>query len=462
MEEIDLDDYDQFKKLEKSIGIECYSTSTSPIGGIIKSDLADFIVREILPSGEILRTYEQNHAEIPFNSKDDKYTHFTLVKRNMDTIYAAKLLQEYLDLPEEHITWAGIKDNNAITAQRFSVKGNFYKKLQKFTNKKITLTDIRPGNRPVLLGQLWGNHFDIIIRKIYNDFSSLAPTLSKWKDEINQVGFPNYYGVQRFGHHRPNSHIVGKYVFLGEFEKAVEEFLYRSYPLEYDTIQQFRNQLGATKDFAWGLQAISPSLGYEKMILRSLVHDPTDFRKAFFNLPLSLINLILSSYQSFLFNRAISQRILNQDLNSVKNYPQKGDIVAILTEPRGQPSLVFYKFGGWNDDAILKAFHYDRAAIVAPILGYDTDLSYFESFKPIYDKLLADENFSQEKFHLSKSKLFEFRGTFRPIFQKPSRLEVEQGTFHNPSHSLDPNGIFLRFSLPKGTYATLLLRELIK
>ena len=138
-------------------------------------------------------------------------------------------------------------------------------------------------------------------------------------------------------------------------------------------------------------------------------------------MPKSLLNLVFSSYQSYLFNRAISER-LNQGYSI--STPVKGDLIAILQEPRSQPSLVFYKFGPWHDEFILKAFTYDRATIVAPILGYNTKLDHFPFFQTICEKILQDENFTLDMFKSKYSTIFSFKGTFRAIFQKPSALVI--------------------------------------
>ncbi|MHA1511793.1 MAG: tRNA pseudouridine(13) synthase TruD [Promethearchaeota archaeon] len=59
-------------------------------------------------------------------------------------------------------------------------------------------------------------------------------------------------------------------------------------------------------------------------------------------------------------------------------------------------------------------------------------------------------------------RLYNFEGTRRAIFIQPSDLKVNQAYITNNYPNLDPNGIKLEFSLPKGSYATILLNELRK
>ena len=455
----EIEDLNYELEFERSVGIEGYTTSTVPIGGQIKQEFSDFIVREILLSGEILSTYEHNDPEIQYNPKRDKYTHCTIIKRNFDTIHVAKILQSFLGVKEQDITWAGIKDNTAITAQRFCILGNHVKKLLTFQYKNITISDIQPSGNQITLGQLWGNNFAINIRNVNNSYGELQSLLSDWKAQIELNGFPNFYGLQRFGQHRPNSHYVGKALLMQDFKKAVEEFLFNVYPLEFEEMAEFRRWAGECKDYPLILAKIPKALNYERMMVEVLAKDPTNFKGAIQALPRPLIHLILSSYQSFLFNKVVSTRLI-QKIPLSKPVP--GDIISILGEEKGLASLAFYRYGQWHDYAIEKAFKMNRATIVAPVPGYDTDLAEYPFFKPLYEQVMAEEGFSPHAFTSEFASQFRFRGTFRPIIQKPTSFSIAQAHALNKTTTFDSNGVHLEFSLPKGTYATMLLRELIK
>ncbi len=445
------------------VGLECHVTDTIPLGGRIKADISDFIVREILPSGEILSTFENEKSNYNqnFESGKDRYSTFTLIKKNTDTIIAAKILEKYLNIPFKFIKWNGIKDHSAITAQKFSVKGNCLKKLNDFNHKNIFLTKIRPSRRGMELGKLWGNQFTINIRNSIKPYDEIKDILKVWAEKINSTGFPNYYGMQRFGQHRPNSHKIGKLFFQGKYQEAVEEFLFTVYPKEYESNALFRRKLEKERDYDEGLRECPNSLFYEKIVIEQLSKE-IDYKKAYLELPISLGNLILSSYQSFLFNKAVSKRIKNGIPLST---PVKGDVIAILKDIKGSPSLVKYYYdggNGWNDKNIEKAFQRDRATILAPVLGYKTNLSDYPIFSEIYNEILDEEQFSLSEFMQNDRRLYNFEGTRRAILIHPSDLKVSQAYITNNYPNLDPNGIKLEFSLPKGSYATILLNELRK
>jgi tRNA pseudouridine13 synthase len=448
------------KDHEKFVGIESYTTNTPPFGGKIKTSISDFIVREIQNSGAILTTRKNSAIPTPFSKNRDKWTTFTLIKKKTDTILAIRELSHYLGIPSRNIKYAGIKDNTAITSQAVSIRGNYFHQLKNFKHKNIEISDIRPTKKGLELGSLWGNNFNINIRDLKKPYEEIKDDVASWVQQIEQFGFLNYYGMQRFGQHRPNSHLSGKHFLLGEYQKACEEFLFTVYPREYESIAEFRTEASKSKDYRWASENCPRSLAYEKMILDNLASQPElNFLKGFQALPHTLINLILSSYQSFLFNKVVSMRI-RQGIPI--HQPVKGDLICILKEKNGNSSLVFYKYGGWNDDSILKSFKHQRAAIICPILGYKTKIEDYPFFEPIIKKLLEEEQFNLESFKHNIPNLFSFEGTFRTINKRPSNLKVDIAHVTNKFPEIDPKGVKLEFSLPKGTYATLLLREFVK
>ena len=454
--------FENYREQENFVGMKGYSTRSRPIGGKIKQNIADFIVREITPSGEILSTYEEVDPQIPYRRGKDHATLFTLVKKKTDTILAAEKLLKFLNVPRDYLKWAGIKDHTAITSQKFSVRGDFIEKLKKYKHRNITITNIRPAHHEIDIGNLWGNHFTINIRSLAKKYESIKPELELWKQDIIERGFPNFYGMQRFGKHRPNSHMIGKNIFLGKYKEACEEFLFSVYPAEYAEVAEFRQDLGETRDYKRAVTQCPKSLSYERMMFFHLADHPDDYRGAINALPPALLNLVLSAFQSYLFNRAISYR-LDQEISIYQ--PTKGDRISILKDPKGHPSLVFYQYQGgtgWNDANILKAFKHDRATIIGPIIGYKTNLDDYPAFKELFTQMLREENFPQDQFKHNDRRLLKFEGTFRSLNNRPQNLEISEAYVTNEYPKVDPHGIKLEFALPKGTYATLLLRELRK
>jgi tRNA pseudouridine13 synthase len=458
------------KDLEEFVGISVYNTSTVPLGGFIKSIYSDFIVGEITPDG-IALTVDPNDPQYPEDSEfggKKKYTHFTLIKQNEDTIAAAQLIANALGISFHDITWAGLKDNNAITAQRMSIRGDYGKALKDLSFNNLKIKDIVYCKHPLVVGDLSGNYFKIIIRNIGYD-EKMNPILNpensndtfisnivqETKNQINKYGFPNFYGLQRFGSHRPNSHRLGKLIFKKQYHDVVNEFITNSFPKESEEIKNVREKIRLTQNYKEGLEIFPKNMGYERTILHHLVECPEDYLSAIKRLPYPLVKLIMSAYQSFLFNKAISLRKLKGD---PLHQPKPRDKITLLDSPRGSITLLSYHYGNWYDEFINRALELDRATILCPILGKDTHLSnqYFDS---IYSEILKEENFTLNEFKNSIIQDFEYAGTDRAITVKPKDFSAE---YIVPKNKKAEKHIKLEFSLPKGSYATMLIREFTK
>jgi tRNA(Glu) U13 pseudouridine synthase TruD len=140
--------------------------------------------------------------------------------------------------------------------------------------------------------------------------------------------------------------------------------------------------------------------------------------------------------------------------------PVKGDVISILDETNGDLTQVTYIYGNGYDKYLIKALKMDRGAIVAPLIGYDTDLKGFPFFEKLFSDLLEEEDFDVSIFNSNYLKEFEFKGAFRAIMNKPSGFQIleigEDNTFSGKMK------MRIKFSLKSGSYATMLLRELMK
>ncbi len=442
--------------LEKHVGISTFTTTTPIIEGDLKIRPEDFIVSEITPTGNILTINEPKYPEVKgTRSSKISYTLIEVVKRNEDTILAAEKLAKELGIDSSHVSWAGLKDNRAITVQRMTVKGDYRQKLSHLHFDTFFIKNIHYSKKPIKLGDLWGNRFEIIIRNI-SDFKKeqLDEITAEFKSQIAKNGFPNYYGLQRFGSIRPNSYLVGKFIFLKSYQKAVEEFLYSTYPPEHEIVKICRKQLQETQDFQQALRDFPEGLYYERIMIKHLLKKSGDYFGALKRIPRPLLNLLMSSYQSYLFNMAVSQR--KQKIGNLTE-PKNNDTISLLLEENGLTTPVRYTYTSWKKSHLKKVLEMDRARILCPILGYDTVLKE-NFFKKIYSRILQKERFKLEYFKNVKDlKTYDFRGSYRSLFVKPKDLHVD-AEFDNKMKPI----IHMRFSLPKGTYATMLIRELTK
>ncbi|MHA1791540.1 MAG: tRNA pseudouridine(13) synthase TruD [Promethearchaeota archaeon] len=435
------------------------------IGGEIKRLIKDFIVQEVTLDGEALSihnaSYVTKHERKPPRS-GRKYTCFVLKKFGVDTIYAIEYLARYLKVPSSKFSFPGIKDNQAITIQQVCVEGDFWYLLKNIARKlpNFEINNIDYCSSPLKTGDLWGNKFLIRIRNI-----DLSPEECSMRIKQTQVnlekngGFLNYFGLQRFGTHRPNSHVVGKHLILGEYEKAIDEMLIPTFPLESEDAKKARNFYKETRDAKKALELFPPSLYYEVRLLEYLSEHPKDYKGAVFALPGAILSIYIFSFQSFLFNKIVNLRLEQVSENIAE--PVKGEMVALLDGKHGTPTRVRYVVKENNQDALKKHISLGKACIIIPIIGYKIKITEDNPVSSLYNELLEKENIAIEDFkNMDKAFKARLNGVYRPLALYPRNMkiiDIEKDDINKGKTSCR-----LSFELPKGTYATMFLREIMK
>ena len=448
------------KDVEKFVGIDAYSTSTiESISGIFKHSFKDFIVKEILSNGKVLEIKEDRRPQSFSEKLKDKYTTFNLVKVNMDTFEALRKVGKALKISANRFHYSGLKDRCAISVQKVSIKGNFVDSLKKLRLRDIFIRSISSTKQPVRLGGNKGNHFTVVIRNIENK-SNLKDLIDHLFIALKQQGFLNLFGIQRFGKYRPNSHNVGRYLLEGNYKKAFNEFVSTVYSTESPHLQQIRGSIRNEEDFENAYNIFPISLYYERAMIKHMLDHPGDYKGSFEVIQRDLKTLFMSAFQSYLFNKIISLRI-KKGISLLK--PVKGDVISILDEENGHITQIKYIYGtlnGMYDKYLDKAIKLNRAVIVIPIIGYNTNLDDFPLIKSIFEDIVQKEGINTNIFRNELLYQFEFKGAFRAMTTKPIGLKF----IELADDDLFPGNKKLKFefSLNKGSYATMIIRELIK
>jgi len=117
-------------------------------------------------------------------------------KTDQNTEYVAKAIARFAGVRQMDVGFAGLKDRWAQTRQWFSVYlGNRPEPdWSRFAMEQVRILKYGRQLKKLRRGALDGNFFRIIIRDL-KDSGSLEAGLQR----IAQLGFPNYYGEQRFG-----------------------------------------------------------------------------------------------------------------------------------------------------------------------------------------------------------------------------------------------------------------------
>ncbi|MEM2337497.1 MAG: tRNA pseudouridine(13) synthase TruD [Candidatus Bathyarchaeia archaeon] len=443
-------------RLEKSLGIEVYATRSLGIGGVIKRFPEDFLVEEILVDGTRAEIHPKTITQIE-ESPIQRYLLCVLVKRSWDNLQAIRVIARNLGIKTRQISIAGIKDANAVTAQHITVESVTKEDLQKIHVKDLEIHPIRYFNVKLSPHYLRGNHFKITIRAINYSEKVTRNRISRIIKEIQALGgVPNFFGHQRFGTTRPITHLVGKALVKGDFHRAVMLFLAKPSPNEHPQSRKVREELWKTQDFKSALKSFPKSLHYERLVLRHLVKRPKDYIGALKRLPTKLQVLFPQAYQAYLFNKILSRR-MSQGL--LINKAEIGDYV-IEVEPSGNPNTLKYKMvSSENISEINKAIANGRMALAVPLAGFRQTLSQGIQGE-IERTVLEEEGISLQDFKIKKLPEISLKGELRAALARIKDFMLHEISKDETSHH--KNRAVMSFMLYRGSYATIVLREIMK
>ncbi len=426
--------------LEQQVGIEYYISDCDGTGGRLRHTPADFRVEEI-------EAFERN----PPDAYPGAYPHLLLrvTLENWETNEFARVLSNQLGISRERVSWAGTKDKRAITTQLLSVDGIAPDDLPEISNATIEVVG-RTG-RPILFGDLAGNAFEITVSDPDHPENAEEITAQLRQFGGDRVGVPNYFGQQRFGSRRPVTHRVGLELIRGDWEDAVMAYVGNPSDREPNATQEARAFVEQTRDWAGAIERFPRALRYERSMLHTLTEQgdsPEGFRAALETLPENLQRLFVNAAQSYVFNKILSERLAR---GLPFDRPVAGDVVcfadrdapegfALPDQERTQP--VTEK----RVKSVTRHCERGRAFVTAPLVG--TETTFGEGEPGEIEREICDEvGVSPGDFALPGA--FESTGTRRAILVSTD-LEC----------TVDP--LTLSFRLPRGSYATVVLREYLK
>jgi len=440
-------------KLERELGIETYASESLGISGRIRQFPEDFAVEEVMIDGT---KAEVQPVETPQPIGEGRYLICVLVKRDWDTLRAVKKVARRLGISYKRVQIAGIKDAKALTAQHISIRGVAPERVSRVKIKDIELRPLRFSDEKVYSRLLLGNKFHILIRAISYSSSLIEKRVKNVQGELSSLGgLPNFFGHQRFGTVRPISHLVGSCLVRGNLEEAALTYLAKPSPDEHPESREARQQLRDTRDFREALRSFPTYLGYERLMLTQLTRQPRDFVGAFRNLPLKLRRLLVQAYQSFLFNKFLSERMKR---GVGLNEPQVGDYV-VHVDSHGLPTTEFAQVASQSLSTVKKALVKGRMRVAIPLIGYKQQPSGGMQGE-IEREILNAENVAPRDFYVSSMPETSAPGGLRTILASIIDFSVQEAS--KDSGSPRKRKIGLDFTLNRGSYATILLREFMK
>lgn len=439
------------------MGIEVYATKSHGIGGIIKHFAEDFIVEEILVNGSKAEVRKPESCVSGSPPLREPYLLCILIKHGKDTFLTLKAIARQLGISADRVQIAGIKDTKAITAQHVTLEGVSVEDIQKVSFEGVEIYPIGYFRTQISPYYLFGNSFQVIIRNVRHSRSTIERRVTRIMEEIRSIGgIPNFFGHQRFGTTRPITHLAGKALIQGNFERAAMLFLAKPSPNEHPESRQARESLWTTRDFKQALKDFPKKLHYERIMLKHLAKNPKDFIGAFRRLPKKLLSLFPQAYQSYLFNKFLSARI-SRGLRL--NKAEIGDYV-VRVEPSGLPAINIYETV--RETTLLEindAVKAGKMRVALPLVGFKQQLSKGIQGE-IEKQVLDEEGISLENFKIEEMPELSMKGGLRAALAPLNDFWL--GEISKDSANPSKLKVKVGFTLHRGSYATIFLREVMK
>lgn len=390
-----------------------YLTADLPgTGGEIKTVNEDFHVREI-------PLYE------PCGEGEHVYLEFE--KSGLTTLEAIRRISNALNAPEREIGYAGLKDARGVTQQTISVPRVDPAAALALEIPGIRMISALRHKNKLRVGHLKGNEFRIVIRDVVADAAERA---EKVLDILVRRGMPNFFGEQRYGAHG-NSHIVGRHLVTGSHKEAVDAII--GLP---EQIRDERWQAAVSAYHEGSLEESARLMpGHcrtERDLLRRLIAKPGDYKGAVKGVHPRLKSLFISAWQSHMFDQVVMARLSSLDRLIPGDVAWKHDNGACfsVSDPAAEQTRA-------------EAF---EISPTGPLFGPKMKETDGEQ-REIEAAVLAAEGVSADLL-----KALPVDGARRPL-----RVPLT-----SPRVSTEGDTLVITFTLPKGSYATIALGEIMK
>ncbi|XP_064399578.1 pseudouridylate synthase 7 homolog [Halichondria panicea] len=395
---------------------------------------------------------------------------FVLYKENKDTMEAISLISHILRVKSSIFHYAGTKDRRAVTSQlvtAFRVSAEKLTTLNK-SGKNLNVGNFRYVPDQLRLGDLTGNRFSLVLRKVSCEDGVLEAAFASLRD----VGFVNYFGMQRFGTSVVPTHHIGRCLIHSDWEGAIALILKPRHG-DSEEVNAAREHYHSTKDAAGALKSMPRWKSIERQLLQGLEShgEKKNFLGALNFIPRNTRLIYVHSWQSYIWNKIVSWRLQTHGLT-----PIPGDLVyrEAATSSHNSKSDVDVI----TEETLSKYTVHD---VLLPLPGFDVRWPENEAKEEMM-RLLSLDGVSVDQLQ-HRVKDFSLSGSYRNIVAKPSDVTWEVMCYDDTTEPLfqtdmdkmnskpppsfvagggEHKALKVEFSLPSSTYATMALREVLK
>ncbi|MCK6447420.1 MAG: tRNA pseudouridine(13) synthase TruD [Planctomycetes bacterium] len=384
----------------------------------IKQRLEDFRVRELLRPDYVVASGE--------------WRVYRVTKKKLTSLDAAAVLAREAGVPAGDVTMAGFKDRQGVTVQHMA--------LHRGREVLVAERDLKIESIGFAASELSsrdsdGNAFEIVVRGLDgNDLTTLRANLTA----VREHGVLNYFDEQRFGNLRHGQGWIALELLHGRQEQALRQLVASPSVADDPQSKAFKTAL----NHAWGDWAecrdVAGRFGQYHSVFEHLKKNPGDFAGAFFHVASRVRLIHLYAYQSHLWNRAVA--------NLVRARAGRAERVVVESE---EGPLVYPL------ERAKLADLGERFRLPGPRLEDVTNADQRRAL----EEVLSRDKVAAEDFDIRGVSGFQLKGEDRELWVTPAHLRVRPA---EPDQENPPfSSVKLRFELPRGAYATLVVRRLL-
>jgi len=377
----------------------------------------------------------EEQVQLSLVSRGD-FAIYRVRKRDVTTLGVRARVARTLRVPQSAVVFPALKDKDAVVVQHAAVRGTGPSRL---AGDGFDAEFLGRSPHPLTPGNVVANRFTVVLRDLSTEE---AAHIGERLAQVTRFGLPNYFDQQRFGSLSPGEVPIGKRILQRDAEGALRAYLTQPFagdPARVRAFKAFAREHWRDWD---ALFDAAPRPSNFRSVLTYLRDHPTadpveratHERKALNLVTRRLLSLYLVAYQSLLWNRIAGRWLGDMPAEPAAHVEIAGDRLPLYHE---LPP-------GFDRDAAIPLPHH--RAIYSPNLS-----------------VIANQVLAEEGFAVNDLKARILKKAYLPKGKRALLLFPQNATASSPEpddHFPDRHRLTFIFTLPRGSYATLLLKAL--
>lgn len=356
-----------------------------------------------------------------------RFALYRLVKESTGTLEAIGAIRRLWNLAPGQIRHCGLKDRHARTTQHVTIRNGPQADLQ--TNQ-FRLQYLRQKSQHASARDIEGNRFRINVRDLSIQEALL---LCRDAEQMASTGFLNYFDEQRFGSVGASGQFVAAKWCMKEYERAL--WLALADPNSHDRTEE-RGQKTILREHwgNWNHCKASLNRSHRRSIVTYLADHPSDFRKAFALLNPDLRGLMLSAFQSVVWNGMVANCLYDASENLSHLKVRHMELPVLRTVP--------------DDGSTLIPTDLPLPSARCKDLPKDVE--------DLCQRSLSPYSMSLQEMKISFPRDRFFSRGLRSVILIPDAVKAVSQPDELHQHK---QCVHLEFELPRGAYATMLIKQ---